>query len=309
MTDSPVPTPHPGDTAAGFAFALSAYLFWGLQPLYMKALAHIPAAEVILHRVIWSIPVAGLVLVLIGRTADLKAALRSPRTVAMAALCAAIVSVNWGIYVWAIAAGYALDTALGYYINPLFSVALGALFLGERLSRLQVAAIALAAAAVVILTVANGRLPLIALSLTVSWGAYAFLKRTLPIGPNQGFFLEVLILAPAALAYWLWLVMQGQSHFATGDATDTMLLLGLGIVTATPLMLYANGAKRLKLSTIGMMQYIAPTMIFLLAVFVFGEPFSVIQGVAFGLIWAGLALYSAALLRNARKVAQPPVSA
>ncbi len=275
---------------------LTAYLLWGFLPLYMKALAHIPPPEVIAHRVVWSVPIAVAVIIWLGRTADLKAALRSPRMLGMGAMTAALISVNWGIYVWAIGSGHALDAALGYYINPLFSIFLGAVLLGERMGRTQAAAIALAVLAVGILTWEAGRLPVVALGLTVTWGFYAYLKRRLPIGPNQGFTLEVLILLLPALGYIGWLMASGSGHFLQGVGWDNALLLGCGIVTAVPLMIYANGAKRLTLSTIAIMQYIAPTMIFLTAVFVFGEPFSGVKLVAFALIWTALVIYSLPML-------------
>lgn len=292
--------PKNEDTLRGFGFALAAYLMWGFLPLYMKAMAHIGPAEVIAHRVIWSIPIAGIVLVALGRMADIGRALRSPRMLAMGAATAALISVNWGIYVWSIGSGHALDAALGYYINPLFSVFLGAVLLGERLSGAQKVAIGLAALAVVILTVEAGRLPVVALGLTLTWGLYAYLKKSLPIGPNEGFFLEVLLLFLPALGYALWLQAQGASHFLTGSSSDTWLLLGCGVVTALPLMVYANGAKLLRLSTIAMMQYIAPTMIFLTAVFIFGEPFGQARMIAFPMIWAALAIYTWSMLRQAR---------
>ncbi len=285
-----------GDSLSGFLFALTAYLLWGFLPFYMKALAHIPPVEVIAHRVVWSVPIALAVLWWLGRTADLRTALTSPLMLGMGAMTAALISVNWGVYVWAIGSGHALDAALGYYINPLFSIFLGAVLLRERIGRWQGVAIALAAVAVAILTWDAGRLPLVALSLTVTWGFYAYLKKRLPIGPNQGFALEVLILLPIALAYMAWLWAKGTGHFLQGVAWDDMLLIGCGIVTAGPLMIYANGAKRLTLSTIAIMQYIAPTMIFLAAVFVFGEPFSRIKLVAFALIWVALVIYSVPML-------------
>lgn len=303
MSDTPA-LPRPtaamggttGDSLSGFLYALTAYLLWGFLPLYMKALAHIPPVEVIAHRVLWSVPIAVAVIVWLGRTADLKSALKSPRMLGMGAMTAALISVNWGIYVWAIGSGHALDAALGYYINPLFSIFLGAVLLGERMGKTQMVAIALAVVAVGILTWEAGRLPVVALGLTVTWGFYAYLKRRLPIGPNQGFTLEVLILLLPALAYIGWLLSQGTGHFLEGVAWDNALLLGCGIVTAVPLMIYANGAKRLTLSTIAIMQYIAPTLIFLTAVFVFGEPFSGVKLLAFSLIWCALVIYSAPLL-------------
>ncbi|MBZ0128785.1 MAG: EamA family transporter RarD [Rhodobacteraceae bacterium] len=287
------------DTPRGLAFALVAYLLWGFLPLYMKLLSHVPPAEVVAHRVIWSVPLAGLVLIVLGRTRDLRAALANPKMLAMAALTAALVSFNWGIYVWAITSGNALDAALGYYINPLFSIFLGAVLLKERLSPAQIFAIVLAALAVVVIAVDAGRLPWAALALTFSWGFYAFFKKSLPIGPNQGFLLEVLILSPFALAWITWLTMTGQGHFLD-SAADFWLLLGTGLVTAGPLMIYANGAKLVRLSTIGIMQYIAPTMIFLIAVLVFGEPFGTARAIAFPLIWAALVIYSLPLIKALR---------
>ena len=286
------------DSRAGFFYALTAYLLWGFLPLYMKALAHVPPVEVIAHRVLWSVPVAIAVLVWLRRTEDLKAALRNPQMLAMAGVTAALISVNWGIYVWAIGSGHTLDAALGYYINPLFSIFLGAVLLNERLRGIQWLAIASACIAVGILTWETGRLPLVSMGLTVTWGFYAYLKRRLPIGPNQGFALEVLILLPFGLAYAGWQLWQQDGHFAMGVPMDTWLLVGCGIVTAGPLMIYANGAKRLRLSTIAIMQYIAPTMIFLTAVFVFDEPFSQTKLVAFGFIWAALLIYSWSMLRR-----------
>ncbi len=288
------------DTPKGFALATTVYVLWGFLPLYMKALAHIPPAEVIVHRILWSIPIAGAVLLVSGRTGDLRVAMRSPRMLGMAVATAALVSVNWGIYVWAIGAGHALDAALGYYINPLFSVFLGAVLLRERLSPLQWGAIALAAAAVAVLTWDTGRLPLVALGLTVTWGYYAFLKKWLPIGPNQGFLLEVLILLAPALAYLAVLTATGRSHFLAGVPADTALLLGCGIVTAVPLLLYANGAKLLRLSTIGILQYIAPSIVAVVAVAVFGEEFGRARMIAFPMIWAALLLYTLAMFRGAR---------
>ena len=286
------------DTSRGFAFALSAYLLWGFLPFFMKALSHIPPSEVIAHRVVWSVPIAVLVLALRGELAGLWPMLKQPRVLAMGAATAALISVNWGIYVWAIGAGHALDAALGYYINPLFSIFLGAVLLKEKLSPRQMAAIGLAAVAVALLTFEAGKLPLVALGLTVTWGFYAYLKRRLPLGANQGFMLEILIMTPFALGYMIWMGTQGSGHFGAGPLADTVLLLACGLVTAVPLMLYANGAKGLRLSTIGILQYIAPTMILIIAIVAFKEPFGSAQMLAFPMIWAALALYTSALMRK-----------
>ncbi|GAA4181769.1 EamA family transporter RarD [Shinella granuli] len=292
--------PQTGDSPRGFAFALTAYVLWGFLPFFMKAVAHIPAAEVVAHRIVWSVPLAGLVLIWLGRTGDIKVALRSPRMLAMATLTATLITINWGIYVWAIGAGRAIETALGYYINPLFSIFLGAVLLKERLDRAQMLAIGLAALAVTILAFDAGGLPWVSIGLCISWGFYAFFRKTLPVGPNQGFFLEVLLLSVPALGYILWLESSGQGHFGDTGLADVLWLLACGVVTAIPLMIYANGAKLLRLSTIGIMQYVAPTMIFFIAVFAFNEPFGTTKLIAFAFIWAALILYSGSMLRTAR---------
>ncbi|MEO3387739.1 EamA family transporter RarD [Mesorhizobium sp. CAU 1741] len=282
----------------GFVFAFSAYFLWGFLPLYMKAVDYIPAAEVVAHRIVWSVPIAGVVLLVLGRTGDIKAAFRQPRTLLMAALTAAIISLNWGVYVWAIAVDRTVETALGYYINPLMTVLLGAILLGERLNRYQIIAVGLATAAVLVLTIEAGGLPWVSLFLAITFAAYGYLRKTLPVGPSQGFFLEVLILSVPGLAYIVWLETTGQGHlFADGGGNIGLLMLS-GPVTAIPLILYAFGAKLLRISTIGIMQYIAPTMIALIAVFVFGEPFGTDRIIAFSLIWIALALYTWSMFSN-----------
>jgi len=293
----------------GFLLALGAYLLWGLLPFYMKAVAHLPLAEVIAHRIVWSVPIAAAVLVWAGRTADFKAAIRSPRTIAMAALTAALISVNWGIYVWAIAVDRTVETALGYYINPLVVVVVGAVLLGEKLDRLQIAAVALATVAVTVLTIEGGKLPWVSLALAFSFAAYGFFRKTLPIGPSQGFLLEVLLLSVPALSYIVYLIATGQDHIVSSTGTDTALLIGCGPVTSVPLLLFAFGAKLLRLSTIGIMQYIAPTMVFLIAVLIFDEPFGTAQAIAFALIWTALAMYSWSMLVTARRAAATSVRA
>ncbi|MHC2797012.1 chloramphenicol-sensitive protein RarD [Mesorhizobium jarvisii] len=293
----------------GFLLALGAYLLWGVLPFYMKAVAHLPLAEVIADRIVWSVPIAAAVLVWAGRTADFKAAIRSPRTIAMAALTAALISVNWGIYVWAIAVDRTVETALGYYINPLVVVVVGAVLLGEKLDRLQIAAVALATVAVTVLTIEGGKLPWVSLALAFSFAAYGFFRKTLPIGPSQGFLLEVLLLSVPALSYIVYLIATGQDHIVSSTGTDTALLIGCGPVTSVPLLLFAFGAKLLRLSTIGIMQYIAPTMVFLIAVLIFDEPFGTAQAIAFALIWTALAMYSWSMLVTARRAAATSVRA
>jgi chloramphenicol-sensitive protein RarD len=313
QTQSPGAPPRPaapGDAAtarSGFIYALSAYLLWGILPIYMKAVAHISPLEVVAHRVLWSLPIAGLLLVALRRTADISAALRSPRTLIMATVTASFITVNWLLYVWAIAVDRAVETALGYYINPLVTVTLGAVLLGERLNRYQIVAVGLAVMAVLVLTVEAGGLPWVSLVLAFSFATYGYLRKTLPVGPSQGFFLEVLILSPFCLAYVLWLEWTGQGHLFTSTYDFSLLLLA-GPFTAVPLILYAFGAKLLRISTIGIMQYIAPTMIALIAVFVFGEPFGTARMIAFALIWSALALYTWSMVFGATRPADTTTS-
>jgi chloramphenicol-sensitive protein RarD len=298
-------TQQSGDTPKGLGFALGAYFLWGLLPIYMKMLSHIGPAEVVAHRIIWSVPIAGILLIILGRTKDLRVAISNPSMLIMGCFTAGLITINWGIYIWAIASGRTLDAALGYYINPLFSLALGVIFLRERPSPAQLIAIGMAVCAVAVLTISMGKVPWVSLGLTVSWGLYALCKKQLPIGPNQGFLLEVLILLVPALCYITYLGLTGQSSFLVGDMRTNWLLLGCGIVTAIPLILYANGAKELQLSTIAVLQYIAPTMIFLVAVFVFGEEFGNARIIAFPIIWLALIIYSTSMVRQMRAATSP----
>ncbi len=301
MSEEITPALKNEDSARGFAFAFAAYFMWGFLPLYLKLVAHIPPMEVVAHRVIWSLPITAVILLLLKRSGDVWKAIRTPSMLAMALVTASLVTVNWLVYVYAITSGHALQGALGYYINPLISVLIGAILLKERMMLPQKVAILLAAIAVAILTYDAGGLPWISLALAFSWGFYAFFRKTLPIGPNQGFFLEILILSVPACLYILFVELSGTGHMANGNgASDIGLLIFSGIATALPLMSYANGAKLLRLSTIGMMQYIAPTMVFITAVFVFHEPFGQTKFIAFLFIWAGLITYSWPMIRDYR---------
>ncbi len=284
----------------GFAAALGCYLIWGSLPLYIRAMNHIGAFELLAHRIIWSVPTAVILIALAANWRDVKAAFTGSN-LKWLALSSILIAANWAIYIWSVNAGRAMEASLGYYINPLMSVALGAIFLGERLKPVQLVAVALAVVAVLVLTVEAGGMPWISLALASSFAVYGFLRKTLPIGPSQGFFLEVSILGIPSLAYVFWLQMHGTSHFVWAQPENMLLLVLCGPATAVPLMLYGFGARLLKFSTIGIMQYMAPTMVFLIAVFIFHEPFSVWKMVAFLLIWVGLALYSWSMFRPARR--------
>ena len=283
----------------GFAYAVGAYAIWGLiLPIYMKLLEHVSPFEIVAYRILWAIPFALLVLWWQGLLRGVWRHFSNPRTLVLAAVTATLISFNWGTYVYAIVSGQAIDAALGYYINPLVNVVLGAIFLGERPNRLQGVAIALAAAGVAIMTVKAGGLPWIAIVLALSFGTYGLLRKMVPVGASEGFFLEVAILALPSLA--LLLLLPGPSRFLS-NGTEAAMLIGAGPLTAIPLILYAAGARLLHYTTIGILQYIVPTLIFLTAVFLFGEPFSFWQLVAFGFIWSALAVYTFAMLRSGRR--------
>ena len=287
-------------TLRGFAFTFAAFGLWGVLPLWVKMVDHVPIIDFVAYRILFSVPVAGCILLALGRTADLKAAFRQPRTLLMASLTGALIATNWGIYTWAILVDRTVETALGYYINPLVNVLLGALFLRERFTGWQLIAIGLAVIAVAILTVQAGGLPWISLALAFSFGIYGFLRKTLAIGPSQGFFLEVLLLSLPALFLLIWVSPDGGRVLFDRSPSETVLLLLAGPVTTIPLICFAVGARLLRYSTVGLMQYIAPSLIFLIAIFVFNEPFSGWQFLAFCLIWTGLAIYSWSTLRGSR---------
>jgi chloramphenicol-sensitive protein RarD len=289
------------DTPAGLMLALGVYLLWGALPLYLKMVSHIPPLEVVAHRVLWSLPIAAAALIVRGRLGEVWQLLRQPSKIGMAMVTAALITANWLVYVYAIGSGHTVQAALGYYINPLISVLIAAIVLREQLRLGQMIAIGLAAIAVAILAWDAGGLPWISLTLATTWAFYALFRKTLPLGPNQGFFLEVLILTVPALACIIYLEAGGNGHFvALASASDPWLLAFAGVATAVPLMIYANAAKLLRLSTIGIMQYIAPSFVFLIAIFVFHEPFGATKLVAFVFIWASLIVYSWSMFRGRR---------
>lgn len=301
MTEQTLSGGQLSDGSRGFMMAMGAYGLWAILPFYLKALSHLPALEIVAHRVIWSVPVAAILLLFIGQFRTILDALRKPRMLAMAALTAALITVNWSVYVWAVAHDQIIGAALGYYINPLFNVVLGGLFLGERLSKVQYVAVGFAFAAVLVLTLNAGGLPWVSLVLPLTFGLYGFFRKSLPMPPLQGFTLEVVILSIPALGYVFWLMANGQDHFFSGTMSNVSLLLLAGPFTAIPLILYAGGAKLLRYTTLGLMQYLTPTLLFIFAIFIFHEPFSNAQLVAFVLIWTGLVIYTWSSLSAHRK--------
>jgi chloramphenicol-sensitive protein RarD len=276
----------------GILYASLAYLAWGLFPLYFKQVAQVPALEVVMHRTVWSLLFVLGVLLVLKRWAWMSDLLRRPRVLATFALSALLLSCNWLVYVWSVQNNHVLDASLGYFINPLVSVALGFFFLHERPRRGQWLAVSIATAGVIWLTVQTGSLPWIALTLAFSFGFYGLLRKVAKLGALEGLALETLMLAPlaaAALGYWSW---QGHSALVQGDSTAIAWLVLAGPLTAIPLLLFAAGARRIPLTTLGLLQYIAPTLQFVLGVWLYQETMKPARLAGFALIWLALLVYS-----------------
>ncbi|MEW5888895.1 MAG: EamA family transporter RarD [Pseudomonadota bacterium] len=297
----PAGTSAQAESRTGALYAGAAYLLWGAFPLYFKAVKHVSALEIIVHRVLWSALFVALLLAATRRFIGFKALARQPRLVGTLCLTTALVTTNWLIFVWAVNAGRVLETSLGYFINPLVSMLLGFLFLGERLRPAQRLAVGLAALGVANQLWQLGVVPWVPLALAASFGGYGLLRKRLRLDAMNGLFIETLLAAPVALGYLAWIWRQDTVAFGHGDPSTDFLLVLAGPITAIPLMLFAAGAQRLSLSTLGFLQYIVPTLTLVLAVYVFGESFGRAQFVTFGLIWLGLALYSFDLWRTLRR--------
>jgi chloramphenicol-sensitive protein RarD len=285
---------------AGVFYAGMAFFIWGVSPVYWKAMQRVPALEIVAHRVVWSfVFLMGLVLIQ-RRWGEFKAVLKAPRSLLILAFTTLLVSCNWLLYIWAVNAGYMLQASLGYYINPLVNVLLGMLFLKERLRRPQALAVLLVCAAVVVRTVSYGELPWIALSLAFSFGIYGLIRKVAPVGSLVGLTVETLLLTLPGLAYLVLLDSRAAGALFSGGRTMDALLIGTGVLTAVPLLCFNLGARRIHLSTLGLIQYVAPSGMFLLAVIVYGEPFTAAQGWTFLMIWTALAIYSIDSLRTYR---------
>ena len=276
----------------GLIYAASAFLIWGLSPLYWKALVAVPALEIIAHRVVWSfLFLMGLIL-LQRRWSEFAEILKSGRMLLTLMLTAILVSANWLLYIWAVNNNYMLQASLGYYINPLVNVVLGLLFLRERLRRPQILAVMLAASGVLYLTMAYGEFPWISLTLALSFGLYGLIRKVAPVGALVGLAVETMLLSPPAVIYLVYLNSQGADTIFRVSLKLDLLLIGCAPLTAAPLLFFTLGAKRLYLSTLGLMQYIGPSGMLLLAVFFYNEPFSTTQIWTFAMIWAALGIYS-----------------
>ena len=287
---------------AGLFYALGAYLAWGVIPTYFKLLAHVPPLVVLAHRIVWSVVFLAVLLTLQRKWDDVRDAVRNRRTLLVLICTTTLIAVNWFIFIWAVTNGRILQASLGYFINPLVNVLLGVVILRERLRPAQVAGLLLATAGVIVLTLTTGGVPWVALSLAFSFSFYGLLRKTAPVGPLAGLSVETAILFPLALTVatgWMPTLAPAleTAHPPFSRGTHA-LLVASGVVTAIPLLLFAAGARRLRFSTLGFLQYVSPTCQFLLAVLVYHEPFSSRQLLSFSLIWAALALYTLETVRH-----------
>jgi chloramphenicol-sensitive protein RarD len=289
------------DTVLGGGYAASAFLIWGISPIYWKALRAVPALEIILHRMVWSFFFLVPLIIIMRRWQEFIDTLKNHRTLLIFLFTALIIGGNWLLYIWAVNNDNLLQASLGYYINPLVNVVLGIVFLKERLRAPQILAVVLATAGVLYLTIYYGEFPWIALTLAVSFGLYGLIRKVAPVGSLVGLAVETLLLSIPALVYLFYLDSQGQGSIFRVSLKLDLLLMGCALVTAIPLLFFTLGARRLYLSTIGLLQYIAPSCMFILAVFLFHEPFSSAQVVTFILIWTALAIYSTDSVRYYRK--------
>jgi chloramphenicol-sensitive protein RarD len=276
----------------GLAYALIAFTIWGLFPLYLRQLASLSALEILLHRSVWSLPVVLALMGLAGRLGFLRSAFGNRRQLSVFVLSAALLAVNWFVYLLAVQGGRVLDASLGYFINPLVNVLLGVLVLRERLNRVQWLAVALAAAAVIWLTASTGSLPWYALALAASFGLYGLVRKLAPAGALEGLAVETLVLAPVMVPALLWWLATRPSAFDPPDPVVVAWVLASGPLTALPLLAFAAAARRLRLATLGLVQYLAPSLQFVLGVWVFAEPLQPARLAGFALIWLALVIYS-----------------
>jgi chloramphenicol-sensitive protein RarD len=276
----------------GVWLGIGAYAIWGLFPIYWKWLEQVPALELLAHRIVWSFLLLAVVIVVVRQWGAFRAEALHVRTICIYFVAALLLSINWFTYVWAVNAGYIVETSLGYFINPLLSVLLGVIILHERLRRPQWIAVGLAAAGVAYLALAYGSLPWIALTLAFSFGLYGLVKKMAPLGALHGLTLETAILFVPMLLFLIFAEVNGQGVFLHTDGVSTLLLIGAGPVTVIPLLMFAAAVRSIPLSLAGILQYIAPTLQFLIGVLIFKEPFTPEQLIGFGLVWLALIVFT-----------------
>ena len=302
-------TTLPAEQAAaarrGVLAVTTAFVIWGLFPLYLRPLTHVPALEILAHRIAWCLLFVFGWLAWKGRLKEVGAALRDRGVMARLVLSATLIAVNWGLYVWAVSNERVLEASLGYFVGPLVNVMLGVVALQERLNPRQWTAVALAAVGVGWLTVAAGGLPWVSLALAFSFGIYGLVRKVANVGAVPGLAIETMLLAPVALGFLAWLASRGTGAFGQSPLHVSLLLAGSGLVTALPLALFATGARLIPYSVVGIIQYIGPTLQLLLGVFLYGEPFAGARAIGFGIIWAGIAVFVADSSLRSRRAAVP----
>ncbi|MGB0388342.1 MAG: EamA family transporter RarD [Ardenticatenaceae bacterium] len=285
----------------GTLAAFAAYFFWGFLPIYWKTVQQVPATELLAHRIVWSLVLLGLVMSVRKQWGWLAETLREPKTLLLYLASACLLATNWVVYIWAVNAGHIVETSLGYFINPLVNVLLGVLFLKERLRRGQVGAVMMAASGVLYLTLSYGVVWWISLTLAFSFGFYALLRKKAPLGALESLSLEIIWLIVPALGYLIYLESANVGSFGHTDPITTSLLILTGLVTAGPLFLFGYGAQRVTLTTLGILQYIAPSLQFIIGVTLYGEAFTTTRMIGFGIIWTALLIYTLEGARHARQ--------
>lgn len=289
------------DSRRGLIFGALAYFLWGTFPLYWTLLEPAGAIEILAHRILWSVLTMTVILVLTRRVGHFRALLRDRRRLLLITGAAVVISANWGGYIWGVNNGRVVETSLGYFINPLVTVLMGVLVLGERLRRLQWVAMAIAFVAVVVLALDYGRPPWVALLLAFSFGTYGLAKKQAGVGAVESITLETIVLTPFAAAYVVWLTIQGSSNFGTHGVGHALLLTTTGIITAVPLMLFGAAAIRVSMVSLGLLQYLAPTIQFALGLVVFDEAMPASRWIGFALVWAALVLFTVEAVNHRRR--------
>lgn len=290
------------ETTRGVAFGISAYAMWGCFPLFFALFEAVPAYEVLVHRIVWSCVFLAVVISLLRRWQPVTTALANPKGLGRVATCAVLIAINWGLYIYAVETNHVLQASLGYFLTPLINVALGVLILRERMARLQAAAVLLAGIGILIQVVLLASVPWISLILAVSFGVYGLVRKQIALDGLSGLFVETLILLPLGLLVFAILTASETSNFLV--AGNTLLLIACGVVTALPLLAFAGAARRLRLSTVGFLMYLNPTLQFLIALLVFNEPLDGVQLISFVTIWIALALYSWSAWQGSRSLEQ-----
>lgn len=292
------------EARTGMAAALAAFLLWGFLPIYFHLIGpKVSVWEMLIHRIIWAAVLLGLFTLAMGRGARVKAVFTNPRQLLALTGSAILIACNWGVFIWAVTSNHVLESSLGYYINPLLNVLLGFCFLGERLRPMQMLAVAIAAAGVLVTVIAFGTVPWISLILAGCFGGYGLIRKQTNVDSATGLLIETLLLSPFALAWLVWMYHRGTAAFLHSPLHTDLLLVGAGAVTVVPLVFFAVGARRLRLSTLGLFQYITPTAHFITGVYLFGEVFTRADAVTFACIWTGLFIYTADNWRSQRQIA------